>query len=114
DAGAIHFSYGHFFQIPRFENLYQNSQNWAIARGRGLATILGNPDLEPERTIMYEVGIQQVVFPNVVLDFTAYYRDIRNLLGTEIIETYDKQKYARYINRDYGNVRGFIVTVEKR
>ncbi len=114
DAGAIHFSYGHFFQVPRFENLYQNSQNWAIARGRGLDTILGNPDLEPERTIMYEIGVKQVLFPNVVLDLTGYYRDIRNLLGTEIIETYDNEKYARYINRDYGNVRGFIVTVEKR
>jgi outer membrane receptor protein involved in Fe transport len=114
EQGAIHFSYGHFFQIPRFENLYQNSQNWAIARGRGLSTILGNPDLEPERTVMYEVGLQQVIFPNVVLDVTGYFRDIRNLLGTEIIETYDKEKYARFINRDYANVRGFIVSLEKR
>lgn len=114
EDGAIHFSYGHFFQIPRFENLYQNAENWPIVRGRGLATILGNPDLEPERTVMYEVGLQQVLFPNIVMDFTAYYRDIRNLLGTEIIETYDKVKYARYINRDYANIRGFIVSLEKR
>ena len=114
EEGAIHFSYGHFFQIPRFENLYQNSQNWAIARGRGLSTVLGNPDLEPERTVMYEVGVQQVIFPNVLLDVTGYSRDIRNLLGTEIIETYDKEKYARFINRDYANIRGFIVSLEKR
>ena len=32
----------------------------------------------------------------------------------EIINTYTGVKYARFINRDYGNVRGFIATLEKR
>jgi hypothetical protein len=48
------------------------------------------------------------------MDFTLYYADIRNLLGTEIVETYDKYQYARFINRDYGNVRGFVISLEKQ
>jgi len=30
------------------------------------------------------------------------------------METHEGFKYARYVNRDYGNVRGFIVSVEKQ
>lgn len=113
EKGAIYFSYGHFFQIPNFENLYRNDL-YIISQGQSLSSIAGNPDLDAQKTIKYELGLQQVIFPNVSLDLTVYYSDIRNLLGTEIINTYEGFKYARFINRDYGNVKGFILTLEKR
>ncbi len=113
DQGIIHFSYGHFFQIPSFGNLYTNS-DYLVAPTAQLQSVTGNPDIEPQRTVMYEIGLQQQFFTNIGFDFTVYYRDIRNLLGTEIIETHEGFKYARYVNRDYGNVRGFILSVEKQ
>ncbi len=113
DAGAIHFSYGHFFQIPSFENLYINS-DFLVRQGVSLSSVTGNPDLKAQRTVMYELGLQQVLFTNIAIDLTMYYRDIRNLLGMEIINTYEGFKYARFINRDYGNVRGLILTLDKR
>lgn len=113
DQGAIHFSYGHFFQIPNLENLYYNS-DYIVNPGNSLSAILGNPDLKGQKTIMYELGLQQVLFPGIVFDVTAYYRDMRDLLGMEIIRTYEGFRYARYINVDYGNTRGFIVTLEKQ
>ncbi len=113
DQGAIYFSYGHFFQIPNFENLYRNDE-YIIDQGQSLNTITGNPDLDAQKTVKYELGLQQVIFPNVSLDVTAYYSDIRNLLGMEIINTYEGFKYARFINRDYGNVKGLILTLDKR
>ena len=113
DKGIIRFSYGHFFQIPNFQNLYTNP-DFYVSPGQSLSSITGNPDLKPQKTVMYEIGLQQVVFPDVVLNLSVYYRDIRNLLGMEIVNTYEGFKYARFINRDYGNVRGFIVTLEKR
>lgn len=118
--GVLHVSYGHFFQIPNFEYLYQNityapdgNVKFLIDK-TGLNTITGNPNLDAQRTTSYEFGLQQVLQSNLVLDFTAYYRDIRNLIDTEIIETFDKNTYGRYINRDYGNVRGIILSLEKR
>ena len=113
DQGIIHFSYGHFFQVPTFENLYYNS-DYLITPGQSLSSRTGNPDLEAQRTISYELGLQQELFANIGVDFTVYYRDIRNLLGTEIIETYEGFKYARFINRDYGNVRGFVLSLDRR
>jgi outer membrane receptor protein involved in Fe transport len=113
DEGIIHFSYGHFFQIPTFENLYYNS-DFLITPGQSLNSRTGNPDLDAQRTISYELGLQQALFTNIGIDFTVYYRDIRNLLGTEIIETYEGFKYARFINRDYGNTRGFVLSLDRR
>ncbi len=113
DKGIIHFSYGHFFQIPSFSNLYVNSDEILMPNG-SLATVMGNPNLQPERTVKYELGLQQALASDLSLDFTVYYQDIRNLLGMEIISTHHGANYARYINRDYANVRGFIVTLDKR
>jgi outer membrane receptor protein involved in Fe transport len=113
DQGIIHFSYGHFFQIPSFENLYYNS-DYLVTPSSSLSNRIGNPDLEAQRTVMYELGLQQVLFTNIGLDFTVYYRDIRNLLGMEIINTYEGFKYARFINRDYANVKGFILSLDRR
>jgi outer membrane receptor protein involved in Fe transport len=113
DQGAIYFSYGHFFQIPNFENLYRNNE-YIIDQGQSLNSITGNPDLDAQKTVKYELGLQQVLFPNISLDATVYYSDIRNLLGMEIKNTYEGFKYARFINKDYGNVKGIILTLDKR
>jgi len=36
------------------------------------------------------------------------------LLGTQIHQYLNVDKFARYINRDYGNVRGITISLEKR
>lgn len=112
DKGAIHFSYGHFFQMPTMQYLYQNSDY--IIDQEALNSVTGNPDLEAQKTVKYELGIQQVIFPNVALDVSVYYSDIRNLLATEIINTYEGFKYARFTNQDYANVTGVIISLDKR
>jgi outer membrane receptor protein involved in Fe transport len=112
DQGAIHFSYGHFFQMPTMQYLYQN--NDYIIDQSALNSVTGNPDLQAQKTVKYELGIQQVIFPNVALDLSVYYSDIRNLLSTEILSTYEGFKYARFTNQDYANVTGVIVSLDKR
>ncbi len=113
DQGIIRFSYGHFFKIPSFENLYSNP-DFIVQPGGNLSSSTGNPDLNAEKNVIYEIGLQQVLFENLSLNFSVYYRDIRNWLGMEIINTYEGIRYARFINRDYANVKGFIVTIDKR
>jgi outer membrane receptor protein involved in Fe transport len=113
DQGAIHFSYGHFFQLPSFENLYVNV-DYNIDQTSGLNNYVGNPELKSQKTVKYELGLQQVLFPNISVDASIYYSDINNLLGIQILETYEGFLFGRYINRDYGNVKGLIVSLEKR
>ncbi|MBN2008963.1 TonB-dependent receptor [candidate division KSB1 bacterium] len=112
DQGVIHFSYGHFTQIPDFRSLFWNSE-YEIRLG-ALSTEVGNPDLEPEQTVSWELGVQQQIADDMAIYATVYFKDITNLLGQEIIRLKGGQAYARYINRDYGNVRGVMVALEKR
>jgi outer membrane receptor for Fe3+-dicitrate len=111
--GVIHTSYGHFFQIPPYEYLYLNPR-FAVAPG-GLYSLMGNADLNPQSTVIYEIGFQQELLGNFGIDVTGFYKDVRNLLGTNIYKTYILgDQYARYENRDYGNIRGITISVNKR
>jgi outer membrane receptor for ferrienterochelin and colicin len=112
DRGTMHFSYGHFFQIPANVYLYTNPDFEVTP---GLSTTMGNADMEPERTTQYEVGFQQQLGLSVGVDVTGFYKDIRNLVGTKIVDTFVAgDRYALYVNRDYGNVRGVTVSLTKR
>lgn len=117
DRGAIHISYGHFFQVPPFEYLYRNP-NFRIPLTGSFPDFvgnnIGNADLEPQRTTIYEIGLQQAITEEIGLNLTAYYKDIRNLLGTEIHIKNDYKKFAKFINRDYGAVTGFTIAADKR
>jgi outer membrane receptor protein involved in Fe transport len=122
DRGVLHISYGHFFQIPNFEFLYSNpefelypTQDYgSTSPPERTPNTIGNADLKPQRTAIYEIGLQQQLGEQYALDLTGYYKDIRNLLGTQVLENVNGIRYARYINRDYGNVRGVTVSFEKR
>ena len=74
---------------------------------------LGNADLEAEKTIAYEIGLQQEITSTIAVDVTAYYKDFRNLLGLEQINTIDNVTYNRYVNRDYGNTKGITIGFTK-
>ena len=111
DRGVLHLSYGHFFQTPQFDLMFLNP-SYNINATESFQ--VGNPALKSQRTVAYELGLQQQLTEEIGLDVTGYYKDMRNLIGTEIFDIGNGNKYAQYVNRDYGNTRGFIVSLEKR
>jgi len=120
-SGVIYGSYGHFFQVPTFDQLYRGIYDqpdgrttFVIGSSSDYQTVVGNPNLKSESTTKYELGLQQMLYRDLVMYLTTYYSDIRNWVQVELVETYDTRKYARFINRDYANVLGFIISLEKR
>jgi len=116
EAGVIHFSYGHFFQIPRFERLYQNP-DFELGSGTGNVGVIGNSNLKPEQTISGEIGLQQALSDGISLNMTGYFRDIRNLTGTradEIVIFGGSAKYSKFTNSDFGFIRGLILSLNLR
>ncbi len=111
--GAFHVSYGHFFQMPSFSLLFDDPIDETLARTHLDGITVGETNLDPEKTISYEIGIQQQVNEDFGADLTVFYKDIRNLLGIEQITTADVITYNRYVNRDYGNTKGITLAVEK-
>lgn len=115
DKGVIHFSYGHFLQIPSFSWLYDNP-DYKVSITNGIQSPFANPDLKPQRTTMYELGLQQQVAEDIGIDVTGYYRDIRDWVTSSVaIVTYiPTVSYTTWVNRDYANVRGVSLSVNKR
>lgn len=116
DRGIIHFSYGHFFQLPAFDLLYQNPY-FKLGTGTGNIGIVGNADLKPQQTISYEIGLQQQLSDNLSMFLTGYVRDIRNLAGTTAEEIFifgGSAKYSKYVNSDFGFVKGLIISLNQR
>jgi outer membrane receptor protein involved in Fe transport len=116
DAGVVHFSYGHFLQIPPFQYLFQNGPykvpNSGIDNNHA---VFGNPDLKPQRTVMYEIGFRQEFSENLLIDVTGFYRDIRDWIQAgALIETRNLVTYSIFTNKDYANVKGITLTLSKR
>ncbi|OGC09981.1 hypothetical protein A2V82_05920, partial [candidate division KSB1 bacterium RBG_16_48_16] len=114
DRGVIHFSYGYFFQIPEFQYLYDNPDFKLSPQGGD--AIFGNANLNPQKTIQYEIGLQQQLTNDIGIDATLFYRDVRDWVGTSpLISTpIPSVRYSQYENKDYMNVRGITVKLEKR
>lgn len=114
DKGVLHFSYGQFFQIPTFQYLFQNGPFYVPNSGTIFGPY-GNPDLKPQQTTMYEIGFRQDVFDAFNVDVTGFYRDIRNwITAGPLIVTRNLVSYSTFINKDYENVKGITVSINKR
>ena len=109
-AASLHFSYGHFFQMPGFYSLYKE-HNFHVS-SYNYETQMGNPRLKAEKTVSYEVGLQQEVYKNLVVDVSVFYRDIYNLLTLKSVQTYDARVYGLYDNLDYATAKGIILNVD--
>jgi len=114
DKGVIHFSYGHFFQMPLFEYLYANP-GYKVTQAGG-QMIVGNPDLDAQRTVQYEIGLQQQIAEDVGVDITLFYRDVRDWVGAgpPIEVALPGVWYSQYENKEYSNVRGITISLDKR
>ncbi len=118
DRGVLHFSYGHFLQIPSFQHLYQ-LPGYKVTTASGLQGVYGNPNLNPQKTVMYEFGLQQQITEDMSFDITGFYRDTRDWVSTSaIIPVRDLETatsfYTRFVNRDYANSRGVTFWISKR
>ena len=112
DRGIIHFSYGHFFQMPPFSYLYTNpSFKHSFASGD---PTYGNADLNPQRTVTYELGLQQQMMENLSFNVTGFYKDVRDLLALQQIRVSGEETYYKYVNKDYSNVKGITFSLTKR
>jgi len=107
ESAVLHFSYGHFVQMPPFERMYQRSD--FRVQQTNFGTQMGNAQILPERTVSYEIGLWQELMEGMGLEVSLFYKDIYDLLTVEIYTTYNAVKYGLYGNKDYANTRGLEI-----
>ena len=133
DVGAFHFAYGHFYQFPSYSLMYQGQReltdeedyywdNPAYTRGELYYPMtemydfrLANGDMEPEKTVSYEAGVQTRLTEDVSIDITAFYREMSNLVGERFVAEAAAGAGLKYSdNYDYGNTKGVEIALNKR
>ncbi len=106
DKTVFYTSYGHFFQMPNYVDLY-NLRDPTLDRA-----IIGNPGVEPQKTVAYEFGVKQQLGDFYTINLGVYYKDITNLLGSKYYAVFPYE-YTIFNNSDYGQVKGFDINITK-
>lgn len=109
ETSVFHLNYGTFTQRPSFNQVYFNQ----ITINNEIE-ILGNPRLKPENTKTYDVGLVQGLPGGFQLDVSAYYKDVKDLVETAFYSDTLQTVYQTYVNRDYADIKGFHVNLEKK
>jgi outer membrane receptor protein involved in Fe transport len=112
---TLFFSYGHFSKWPRPQFVYAKLNP---VSAQSSFQQFGNPNLNPETTVAYEMGLKTQFTPNDVLTITAYYKDIFDYITTESAKInsarYATQSFVTYVNSDYARSRGIEAEFKKR
>ncbi len=113
ERSILHFTYGHYFQRPDGYYLYRNHKIQSLTK---VGNYIGNPNLRPEKTVAYELGIEQQISDDYKLTVTGYYKDISDLMNyyKYVARSVGDRELNVYENADYGNSKGFEITLSKR
>lgn len=112
ETGVMRFSAGLFFQTPQLNLLYVNNE---FDRSESAsAYTLGNANLEPERTLQFEIGLQQGLTETMGLDLTVFSKDVRELAGQTVVRGTTGAPVGRLDNIDYGTVKGVTLSLYER
>ena len=104
DNLMLFFNYGHFSKLPRPQFVYAKLSG---VSSKSAYQKFGNPNLNPETSVKYELGFRYKLNKNNVFNFTAYYTDIFDYVQTTTIRGIPRVGSAIfYINLDYARSRG--------
>jgi outer membrane receptor protein involved in Fe transport len=113
EASKLYFNYGWFYGMPESEHLYRLEYG-VLNENEGVQWI-GNPSLDPARTIAYELGYEHNLFNQYLIHIAGYYKDITNQTGSVRYTGYmGLVNYRTYENKNYADIRGFEFSVRKR
>ena len=96
------------FKMPDLSTLYDNAYGDA-QRGNQL---FGNPDIEPQKVIVYDLGYEARIIENLFVDVSAFYRDIFNQTGVSFVPAVPSPYIINTV-QEYGNVRGVEISIQR-
>ncbi len=115
DNQTLFFSYGHFSKWPNPQFVYAKLDP---LNAKSSFQKFGNPNLDPETKVSYEIGVKTQFTNDDVLTITAYYNDIFDYVSTRtaLISSarFATQRFITYVNSDYARSRGLEIEYKKR
>jgi outer membrane receptor protein involved in Fe transport len=112
NTGRFTAYYGQFMQQINLSDIYQNLTT-DLTSG---VPLVGNPNIQTQRTIAYEFGYDQEITKDVLLSLKAFYKDQSNLSSTEQVAATVEGSfidYTIYETTDFSQIKGFEVKLKK-
>lgn len=110
EKDLLRVNYGVFRQTPDFQYLFDVAFSDPLRAGKRRR---GNPELQFERTTQYEVSYSRALTEDISVTAGVYVKQLENLVASRPTNLTDPQ-LARFMNDDFGSVRGFELLVKKR
>ncbi|MCL2064918.1 MAG: TonB-dependent receptor [Candidatus Cloacimonetes bacterium] len=114
ERDVIHFNYNYQNQLPQMRFIFTTRDSIDAYQETGIS--VGNPALEPQITITYEVGLQRLLSDDYILGITAYYKNIYNYVSLKKVQSQEEAtvEWYEYESQDYGSARGLDFTINRR
>jgi outer membrane receptor protein involved in Fe transport len=110
DRDNLFFNYGHFSQFPTYLWVYSKLSSVSSER----FPLIGNPNLNPEISVQYEIGARHQFSETIAGNFTLFYKDIYDYPKSTPFEIPGVGELFIYRNLDYGRSRGIEIEIKKK
>ncbi|MFQ5585097.1 MAG: TonB-dependent receptor plug domain-containing protein, partial [Calditrichia bacterium] len=108
----LFFNYGQFSKLPKPQFVYAKLGPSSLVSS---FQTFGNPSLNPETSVQYELGVRHKFGQNSAISITAYYKDIFDYVQTTTIRGIPRLgSGVFYVNLDYARSRGLEVEYKGR
>ncbi len=116
ENNVLYFNYGHSMRLPHPRFIYAGLD--PVYQNRSYLSSLGNPDLDPEVNVSYEIGYKAKLTKDLAFTLTAFNNNrfgyivsrsilVKDLSGRNSTKTF-------YINQDYANIYGVELGTQYR
>ena len=116
ENNVLYFNYSHNMQMPHPRFVYAGLD--PVYQDRSFLSNLGNPNINPEVTVSYEVGLKSQLTKDLALSATAFYNDKFDYIVSRRVEVRDQTgrfvEKTFFINQDYARIRGIELALTRR
>jgi hypothetical protein len=113
ENSSFFFNYGVFTQNPSYRYVYSKLNSISSES----FPLQGNPDLNPQVSVNYEVGAKHQFLPTTAANVTFFVRDVYDYPSATRVDPLsgtNLQSYFIYLNGHYARSKGFEIELEKR
>lgn len=116
DNNVMYVAYSHNMRLPHPRFVYAGLD--PVYQDKSDLSSLGNPNLNPEVSVNYEIGLKSKLGAYTSAQLTAFYNDRFDYIVERNIEVQDQTgrfvNKSFYINQDYARTRGIELTIFQR
>jgi len=110
ERSKFYFNYGHFRSNPPYYSMYLYRYRYTK---NGLYD-MSNPNLEPPRTISYELGLTTNIYGSYLMKISGYSKDVTGQHGeVNYVSASSGINYDKWENNEYEDIQGVELNISK-